>query len=191
MLLKLEHQESVEMCTADNRFMHVKCTKWYHGTPVLDLLPRLRYLLRVDPVEPHEFCATSLFFSYGVLILPNECEDGLIRSVIAMNMGDKLVRVYTNMEMCQDQPHPCSPGQSQGSSRSESPEQKKCPAAASADPFGECSAAGEERSDDHMTLVEEYSPVGSISLSAVLPPTQLSPRNARTRFPTEFVQAHS
>lgn len=184
MLLNLEHHERVEICTADNRRMYVKCTKSFNGTPILELLPRLRYQLRVQPISAQEFSTTSLFFSYGILLLPKESEDGLIRTVIAMNMGDKLVRVYTNMEMNQERTGGCSPGNSQGSSPGESPERQKYTSNDCMYPFRVDSPARQERSDDNIILTEEYSPEQGLSSSSVLASIQLSPRTETSHYPS-------
>ena len=190
MLLDLEHHERVEICTADNRFMHVRCTKLYHGTPTLELLPRLRYQLRVHPISAREFSTTSLFFSYGLLLLPKESKDGFIRTVVAMNMGDKIVRVYTNMEMSLERAGCCSPRHSGDSSPDETPDCQKYHISDQAYPFRADSVASEERHDGNVIRTEEYSAGGCLYSPPLLASTQLSSRTERSLHPTELVQAH-
>ena len=49
--LNLENGELIEMCTYDNRHLSMKCTKYHEGEPTVDLLPRIRYWLRIDAAQ--------------------------------------------------------------------------------------------------------------------------------------------
>ena len=122
MRLNLEYHERIEMCTADNRYMHVKCTKLLDGVPSVELLPRLRYQLRIHPSPISSFQFSSLFFTQGLLLVPQENPDGFVYNVVAMNLADKIVRVHADMEIGSNHFGSQSPDRSQNSSNGGSPE---------------------------------------------------------------------
>ena len=102
--LNLEHNELVDMCTYDNRRLSMRCTKYTDGEPVVDLLPRVRYMLRLQQptLREHLTCAGSLFFTHGLVIVPEDGSDGLVRRVAVMNMSEKAVRVCNGREIAGD-----------------------------------------------------------------------------------------
>lgn len=180
MLLNLEHHERIEVCTADNRFMYVRCNKLYDSVPILELLPRLRYLLRVQPISVHEFSTSSLFFTHGVLIVPKRNENGIIHSVVAMNMGDKVVRVYSNMDMSHDNLEWSSPGHSQVSSPGESPERQQQKRDINAGSFRLISESEEANT------VQDY----CIDTSAQVSSTQQSPHSEMSLYHLDSAPDH-
>jgi hypothetical protein len=102
--LNLEHNELIELCTYDNRRLSMRCTKHADGEPAVDLLPRVRYLLRVQQPTPREHiaCAGSLFFTHGLVVVPEDGSDGLVRRVAVMNLSEKAVRVCNGREVAGD-----------------------------------------------------------------------------------------
>jgi len=128
MRLNLENNELVDMCTYDNRRLAMKCTKFADGLPMVDLLPRVRYCLRVHPTPARE-CATppsSLFFTQGLLLIPEEAADGMVRRVVALNLSEKAIRVCAGRELSDDSSL-LSPVPSQASSDGGSPSAGKAP----------------------------------------------------------------
>ena len=109
MRLKLEANELVELCTYDNRRLSIKCTKSANGVPVLDLLPRVRYLLRVSS-SPRTRAATRsfLFFSRGLLVVPDESYKPDSR-VAVLNMSEKSVRISAGCELAEDEAFDAEP----------------------------------------------------------------------------------
>lgn len=99
--LNLEHNELVELCAYDNRRLSMRCFKYADNEPAIDLLPRVRYMLRVQPLSPQDKLArgSSLFFTHGLLILPVEEEIGLVRRVAVLNLSEKTVRVSNGREI--------------------------------------------------------------------------------------------
>ena len=72
---------------------------------MVDLLPRVRYLLRVHPATTNE-CAAPLwlaFFTHGLLVLPEEGVDGLVRRVVALNLSEKAIRAQAGRELAGDE----------------------------------------------------------------------------------------
>ena len=95
-VLNLEYNELLDMSTFDNRQLSMKCTKLQDGQPIIDLLPRVRYILRILPtVRKEDFpVASDLLFSCGLLLLPhNGRSTGEVDRVIAMNLSEKAVRL--------------------------------------------------------------------------------------------------
>ena len=88
--LVLEHGETVEMRTSDNSKFTMRCSKCVEGRPAVDLIPRVRYRLRVrssGPLSPGPY-----FFDSGLLLFA--LDDALLpQDVVAMNLSDKIVRV--------------------------------------------------------------------------------------------------
>lgn len=95
-VLNLEYNELLDMSTFDNRQLSMKCTKMHEGQPMIDLLPRVRYILRIAPsVRKAEFpVASSLLFSCGLLLLPHHgSSPDTVDRVVAMNLSEKAVRL--------------------------------------------------------------------------------------------------
>jgi hypothetical protein len=87
---ELEMNELVVMCTSDNRNMHAKCTKHIDGVAVIDLLPRVRYLLRITPPLPADYPSLGgILLESGLLVMP----DHGLGAAIVMNTSDKVVRL--------------------------------------------------------------------------------------------------
>ena len=120
--LNLEHNELIEMCTYDNRRLSMRCTKHADGEPVVDLLPRVRYLLRVQQPAPRDniTCAGSMLFTHGLIIFPEDASDGQVRRVAVMNLSEKTVRVCNGREIAGDD-WARSPDRSNSSSDAGSP----------------------------------------------------------------------
>ena len=91
--LDLERGENVDMCTNDNRPLHTKCTKLQDDVPCIDILPRMRYVLRVLPCPTDLPCGpcADAFFTYGLLVIPHIVRDDRVESVVVCNMGDRAV----------------------------------------------------------------------------------------------------
>ena len=102
MRLILETNELIEMCTYDNRRLSMKCTRHYDGVPSIDLLPRVRYCLRVCPTPRSNSLSSSLFFSHGLIVIPQESNDALAHKVIALNLSEKAMRVTAGKELSAD-----------------------------------------------------------------------------------------
>lgn len=102
--LSLEHNELIEMCTYDNRRLSMRCTKRADDEPVVDLLPRVRYLLRVQQptLRDNITCAGSMFFTHGLVIIPEDGSDEQVRRVAVMNLSEKAVRVCNGREIAGD-----------------------------------------------------------------------------------------
>jgi hypothetical protein len=120
MRLLLEHGELVEIYSYDNRRMNLKCTRICDGLPVLELLPRVRYLLRVEPFPNALGVASDLFLRHGLLILPDDVEDGIVRKVAILNLSEKAVRVAAGCDLKHSE-WQRSPGGSTASQPSEPP----------------------------------------------------------------------
>ena len=104
--LSLQHDERVDVCTYDNRQLVLKCTKHLNGEPALDLLPRMRHMLRIHPVRRENVGGGGLlFFKQGLVVVPDETEsDGLVRRVVVMNLTEKTIRVCNNGALGGDAP---------------------------------------------------------------------------------------
>ena len=104
--LSLQHDERVDVCTYDNRQHVLKCTKHFNGEPALDLLPRMRHMLRIHPVRRENVGGGGLlFFKQGLVVVPDETEsDGLVRRVVVMNLTEKTIRVCNNGALGGDAP---------------------------------------------------------------------------------------
>ena len=104
--LSLQHDERVDVCTYDNRQLVLKCTKHFNGEPALDLLPRMRHMLRIHPVRRENVGGGGLlFFKQGLVVVPDETEsDGLVRRVVVMNLTEKTIRVCNNGALGGDAP---------------------------------------------------------------------------------------
>jgi hypothetical protein len=100
MQLKLDLHELVELCTYDNRRLSVKCTRSVDGVPVLDLLPRVRYLLRASASA--EKPRGLLFFARGLIVIPEESASASELRVAVLNMSEKAVRVGAGSELGDD-----------------------------------------------------------------------------------------
>ncbi len=95
-VLNLEYNELLDMSTFDNRQLSMKCTKMHEGVPMIDLLPRVRYILRITPpVRSEDFpVASGLLFSCGLLLLPHTgARTDTVDRVVAMNLSEKAVRL--------------------------------------------------------------------------------------------------
>ena len=95
-VLNLEYNELLDMSTFDNRQLSMKCNKLLEGQPMIDLLPRVRYILRIAPaVRKDEFpVASELLFSCGLLLLPHSGRSsGAVDRVVAMNLSEKAIRL--------------------------------------------------------------------------------------------------
>ena len=89
--------EDIRIFTSDNREMAVKPSTNNDGDLVLDLLPRARYRLRVEPRRAKDFdlaVSGHYLLTQGLIILPYGDGDiesqEFITSVVAMNVSDKL-----------------------------------------------------------------------------------------------------
>ncbi len=95
-VLNLEYNELLDMSTFDNRQLSMKCTKMHEGSPMVDLLPRVRYILRISPaIRKEDFpVASGLLFSCGLLLLPHTgARPDTVDRVVAMNLSEKAVRL--------------------------------------------------------------------------------------------------
>ena len=103
MRLALEQNELIEMCTYDNRRLSMKCTKFNEGSPSIDLLPRVRYMLRVQPMPASQcyFAPSSLFFMKGLLLIPELEIDNMVRRVVAFNISEKTIRLCAGKDLCE------------------------------------------------------------------------------------------
>ena len=66
--LLLTNNDLVEMRTSDNRSLSMRCNKVNEGVPCIDLLPRMRYTLRVDsslPTDARVSYADVFFFQWN------------------------------------------------------------------------------------------------------------------------------
>ena len=93
--LLLEPGETAEAMTNDNRRVAVRGARGEDGGGVLVVLPRVRYSLRVEPSPPEAFgCQGELFLERGLLVVPAAPgPDGLVRSVVVLNLSERSVRV--------------------------------------------------------------------------------------------------
>lgn len=98
-VLCLESQEGIEICTHDNKRITLRSSKTLNGLPAVVILPRVRYLVRVTPVHPSNFPSPALdLFNQGLLVLPVEtpADSGnrsLISHVIVLNLSDRETRL--------------------------------------------------------------------------------------------------
>ena len=101
MRVQLDADELIEVCTYDNRRLFMKVTKLSEGVVCMDLLPRVRYLLRVEPTSRAEcsLLPSALFFSYGLLVIPEEHASALVRRAVVFNMSEKAVSISANQEL--------------------------------------------------------------------------------------------
>jgi hypothetical protein len=93
--IRLDAAEDVVMRTHDNKALHHRCTKLVDGVPVLDLVPRARYLLRALPLPdglPAGAAAAALF-EHALLLEPWPEPDGSVRRVVVVNLADRLYRL--------------------------------------------------------------------------------------------------
>ena len=102
MHLKLDLNELVELCTYDNRRLSIKCTKSVNGVPVLDLLPRVRYLLRANASSRTNTSRSVLFFTQGLIVIPEEGSSTSDLRVAVLNMSEKAVRISAGSELGED-----------------------------------------------------------------------------------------
>ena len=100
MHLKLDLHELVELCTYDNRRLSIKCTRSVDGVPVLDLLPRVRYLLRASASS--EKSRGFLFFTQGLIVIPEEGPSASELRVAVLNMSEKAVRIRAGSDLGDD-----------------------------------------------------------------------------------------
>jgi hypothetical protein len=92
-LLQFDHDDLVVMYTADGREIAMKITKILNDLPAIDILPRCRYKI---PVQPCTFTATWLplhFLEHGFHTYPIVDEDQCCRFVCVANNSDKVTRL--------------------------------------------------------------------------------------------------
>lgn len=93
--IRLDLQEDVIMRSQDGKPLQHRCNKLLDGAPALDLVPRARYLLRVDPMPLRTFaCRAAVLLEHGLLVEPWPEPDGEVRHVVALNLADRLFRAY-------------------------------------------------------------------------------------------------
>jgi len=93
--VRLDLQEDVYMRTHDGKALQHRCTKLLDGAPALDLIPRARYQLRIDPLPSVDFtCRANVLFEHGLLLEPWLEPDGFVRKVVALNLADRLFRTH-------------------------------------------------------------------------------------------------
>lgn len=113
-ILLLAHGEPIEMRTGDNRRLVMRCSKTHGDAPAVDLLPHVRYVLRVTPTPAAELERTwALFLDVGLLLRPlygivddasgtsDRHEDGRAQcaAVVALNLSDKVVRLVGGVSL--------------------------------------------------------------------------------------------
>ena len=80
----------------------MKCTKSNNGQACIDILPRIRYKLRVRAtLQSHEFSMLNApcFFQHGLIIMPDmsklaETEDCFPEDIVVLNLSEKTVRLH-------------------------------------------------------------------------------------------------
>ena len=92
----IDNGEIIDMASADNRRISMKCTKSIMGQPSIDILPRVRYILRTSGYKEN-FISASLLFLSGTLIIP--IYDPEQHMVVIMNQSDKIIRIHNHLPL--------------------------------------------------------------------------------------------
>jgi hypothetical protein len=100
MRLSLQNNEEVRTVAADNRALRTRCSKVVRAEPALDLLPRVRYLIDLEEPVAHFTPSAKLLFDIGLHVVPStEPVSGMVRSVVAINLSDKIIRIHNGMDL--------------------------------------------------------------------------------------------
>jgi hypothetical protein len=100
-LLQFQHDELVVMYTADGREIAMKITKTLDDLPAIDILPRCRYKI---PVEPCAFTGAWLplhVLEHGLQTYPIVDDERRCRFVCVANNSDKVTRLPRGTPMLQ------------------------------------------------------------------------------------------
>lgn len=93
--------QEIRCVAPDNRAMCTKCSRQVSSEPVLELLPRVRYLIDLkEPLEPFTPSA-RLLFEFGLHLVP--VKDQLtekITKIVAINLSDKIIQICNGMSIC-------------------------------------------------------------------------------------------
>ena len=88
----LEQRETISMHTADNKRVVMRCTKSHEGAPSLDILPRIRYILRIQGEMSATDCANMLL-EHGLVLSTLETSS-CHTYVVVLNLSDRTVKVW-------------------------------------------------------------------------------------------------
>ena len=91
------------MISPDNKAMKARCTKLLRDEPALDLLPRTRYMIDLDVRAPAFVPSARLLFDLGLHLVPIvEQETQMVTNIVAINLSDKIVRMFNGMSLSDD-----------------------------------------------------------------------------------------
>ncbi len=100
-MVELSVDEWVLMSPQDNRCRsHQQANKMMDDAAVIDLIQRVRYVLRVRPIPRNELPLTGeALYVHGLILHFMATEEDFVTRVCAMNVSDKLVKVYNGMKL--------------------------------------------------------------------------------------------
>lgn len=88
----------------DNRAMCTKCSRQIANEPVLELLPRVRYLIDLkEPLQPFTPSA-RLLFEFGLHLVPvkDQVTEKVVK-LVAINLSDKIIQISNGMSICDEE----------------------------------------------------------------------------------------
>lgn len=92
--------DGIDMCTSDGRTVAMRVSKVNErDEPALDLLPQVRYRVRVTPAAARQDWNQPNLFSQGVLCIPDFGADGLVSSVCLVNIGSRVCRLSSGTQV--------------------------------------------------------------------------------------------
>ena len=103
MRLTLAMNQDVRMISPDNKAMKARCSKLSYDEPVLDLLPRVRYMIDLEKTVPNFVPSARLLFDLGLYLVP-VVKPGTqdVTNIVAINLSDKMIRIFNGMSLCDD-----------------------------------------------------------------------------------------
>jgi len=105
--LCIEPQEFVDWTAHDNRGGKMQANKFSDSEPAVDLVARSRYRLRVRPLPAGAFPACGrVLLAQGLLVQP--LGEGVVESVVVLNLGDRMARLCNGQRLDDGQPEPAA-----------------------------------------------------------------------------------
>lgn len=96
--LQIHADEWVRVHPQDNRSpFYQHANKAFEGSPGLELLQRARYVLRVQPLRAPLPSTGEALFTHGLLLQYMTSQGDVVDRVCAVNISDKIVKVYDGM----------------------------------------------------------------------------------------------
>ena len=102
MKLSLNPNELIEAYTFENRHLTIKCNQISTNKFMIDILPRVRYVLNLtEELTSNAFISPMLFFKYGLVVIPyyTDLNNDKVRQICIMNLSDRNVRLHHGQDL--------------------------------------------------------------------------------------------